>query len=77
MERIAVIDHETHTLFVEDVDEKLLSEKYNGEEEAYIKDNYYTLGRGNFSWDYISDAQYIPDNEKGEVYDIDFKQLTD
>lgn len=73
MERIAIIDHEAHTLFVEDVDEEILKEKYNGEEEAYIKDNYCI--HDNFSWDYITSAQYIPECEETEVYDIDFEQI--
>lgn len=75
MERLAIIDHDCHTLFVEDVDEELLAEKYNGEEEAYIKDNYCISD--NFSWDYITSAQYIPDCVDTEVYEIDFKNIKD
>ena len=72
MTRLAIIDHETHNLFIEDVSDEALA-KYNGEEEAYIKDNYCI--HDNFSWEYITSAQYIPDCEDTEVYDIDFKEI--
>lgn len=70
MERIAIISHDSHTLFIEDVDETLLQEKYNGEEEAYIKDNYCISD--NFSWDYITSTQYIPKEKETEVHVIEF-----
>lgn len=54
MTRLAIIDHESHHLFIEDVSDEALA-KYNGEEEAYIKDNYCI--HDNFSWDYITQAQ--------------------
>lgn len=74
MTRLAIIDHETHNLFIEDVSEEALA-KYNGDEEAYIKDNYFI--HDNFSWDYITLAQYIPDCDETEVYDIDFSSIKD
>ena len=74
MERLAIIDHEKHYLFIEDVSDEALA-KYNGEEEAYIKDNYCISD--NFSWAYINSAQYIPDCEETEVYDIDFENIKD
>ena len=58
MERIAIIDHETHTLFIEDIDEDILEKKYGGEEEAYIKDTYDLSD--NWSWEYIVHTEYIP-----------------
>lgn len=70
MIRIAILVHSSHKLFVEDVDEKVL-EKYNGDEQAYIDDNY-TFDDGNYSWDYITDASYIgPVN--GDPYDLNEK----
>ena len=36
MTRLAIIDHATHTLFIEDVSEEDLA-RYGGEEEAYIR----------------------------------------
>lgn len=75
MTRLAIIDHASHTLFVEDVNETLLEQKYNGEEEAYIKDNY-NIG-DSFSWEYIVSTQYIPDATDGAVYDVDFTDIAD
>lgn len=73
MIRIAIIAHDSHTLYIEDVNEELLEKKYNGEEEAYIKDNYCISD--NFSWDYIIKSQYIPECEETEVYNVDFSAL--
>lgn len=75
MTRLAILDHASHTLFVEDVNETLLEQKYNGEEEAYIKDNYDISNF--FSWDYIVSTQYIPDATDGDVYDVDFTDIAD
>jgi hypothetical protein len=72
MERIAIIDHDTHTLFVEDIDEDILNTKYDGEEEAYIKDNYPDIGE-HFSWDYIVDTCYTPID--GDSIDVEFEDL--
>ena len=50
MARIAIIDHVTHDLWVEDIkDDVLKAEPYNGSEQAYIEDNYTFEGDG--SWD--------------------------
>ena len=75
MERIVIIDHDAHILFVEDIDEKMLEKKYNGEEEKYIKDNYEISD--NFSWDFIVSAQYIPTENDDKFYEIDFSSLVD
>lgn len=72
MTRLAIIDHESHNLFIEDVSDEALA-KYNGEEEAYIEDTY-ELGK-HWSWDYITSAQYIPDCEETEAYDINFDDI--
>ena len=71
MERIAIIDHETHQLYVVDISDEAL-EKYNGEEEDYIKDNY-TLS-DNWSWDYVVSSGYIPDDNSGPI-EIDFNEF--
>ena len=75
MERIAIIDHERHKLFVEDIsDEVLESPDWNGE-EAWILNNYDVE---NFSWDYITDAQYYPENNPyGYPFEIDFEDIAD
>ena len=62
MKRLVIIDHAAHTLFIEDVTDEQLA-KYNGEEEAYIKDNY--TFEGDWSWEYVTDIEYIPaDDDK-------------
>jgi hypothetical protein len=70
--RIAIIDHATHELMVEDVNETEL-EKYGGDEQAYIDDNY--TFEGDYSWDWITDAQYF--NEDGDIIEIDFDEIGD
>lgn len=70
MERIAIIDHAHHRLFIEDIDEKLLEEKYNCEEEAYIKDMYGDFD-GEWSWDYITHTEYYPLDCNDDCVDLD------
>ena len=60
MARLAIIDHAAHTLFIEDVTDEQLA-KYNGEEEAYIKDNY--TFEGDWTWEYVTDIEYIPSDD--------------
>lgn len=70
-ERLAIIDHETHTLWVEDVPEEILEGKYNGEEEAYIRDNYsFATDEGAWSWEWITDSYFVPDNCDGDCMDL-------
>lgn len=60
MERLAILDHESHTLHVEDVSDEMLA-KYDGEEEDYIEDHY---ALEDYSWDYIAATVYTaPDGE--------------
>ena len=54
--RIAIIDHDTHTLFVEDINDEILQGQYGGEAQKYI-DHYYNVT--NYSWDYIVDTEYF------------------
>ena len=72
MRRLAIIDHDTHTLYVDDVDEKELEENYKGDEQAYIEDNYALLN--NYSWDWITDAIYYKKMYETGI-DIDFDKL--
>lgn len=69
MVRLAIIDHEAHQLFVETVSDEDI-EKYGGEEE-YIRDNY--TFNGEWSWDYIVDAQYIGLGQSDPM-EIDFDE---
>jgi len=72
MRRLAIIDHDTHTLYVDDVDEKELEENYKGDEQAYIEDNYVLLN--NYSWDWVTDAIYYKKMYEIGI-DIDFDKL--
>ena len=72
MERIVIIDHENHCVFIEEIDEEFLELRYGGEEEKYILDNY-DLGHP-WSWEYITEATYIP--KDGDPIDI-IDEMTD
>ena len=74
MRRIAIIDHAAHELMVEDVNEEVLESNYGGDEEAYIKDNY--TFEGDFSWDWITDAEYFPIDDKDPI-EINFEDIAD
>ena len=56
MTRIAIIDHDEHWLYVEDIPEDILEKKYGGDEQKYIDDNY---DIENYSWDYITDCLFF------------------
>lgn len=71
--KIAVIDHDSHTLYIEDINDDILQGQYGGEEQLYIDDNYSTE---NYSWDYIVDVQYFSEDDKTPV-EINFKELCD
>jgi len=71
MKRIAVIDRETHTLFVEDIDESILNEDYNGNVEDYIKDNYNLSD--NWVWEHIVRTEYVPID--GDPIAVNFRDL--
>lgn len=72
MTRVAIIDHESHRLIVEDIDDEVLNASYNGDEEAYIKDMY--TFDGEWSWDYIVEAEYYP-MDYDDPIEIDFDSL--
>ena len=69
MRRIAVLDHNTHTLYVEDINEEVLEGQYGGDEEMYIEDNYST---DFYSWEWITGTEYIPEFDKDPV-EINFE----
>lgn len=72
MRRLAIINHDDHTLFVESVSEDELDGKYGGDEQEYINANYPLLE--NYSWDWITDAEYIGVGQSMPV-EIDFDEL--
>ena len=69
MRRIAIIDHASHELMIEDVNEQELENQYGGDEQKYIDDNY--TFEGDYSWDWITDTQYFPEGESNPV-DVEF-----
>ena len=70
MARIAIIDHSAHELYVEDINDGVLNaEPYNGDEQAYIDDNY--TFEGDYSWDYIVGSSY--EGENNGPYDLSEK----
>lgn len=71
--RIVVIDHESHTLYVEDINDDILQGQYGGDVQLYIDDSY---SAESYSWDYIVDTQYIPEYDKTPV-EINFEELCD
>ena len=72
MRRIAIIDHSSHELMIEDINEEVLESQYNGDEQAYIDENY--TFEGNYSWDWITDAQYFPEGQS-EPVEVEFTEL--
>lgn len=70
-ERIAIIDHNYHRLYVQDIDMDVINEKYGGNEEDYIKDAYDLSD--NWSWDYIVCAEYFPLDS--DFIEINFEEL--
>ena len=62
MRRIVIIDHDNHSLVIDDVDEEVLENEYDGDEQAYIDANYW-LGE-NYSWDWITEqTRYVNGEE--------------
>lgn len=70
MTRVAIIDHDSHSLYVEDIDEDVLNSKYGGSEQKYIEDNY---DLREYSWDYIVDSTYFP--KQFDPIDINYDKL--
>jgi hypothetical protein len=71
MRRIAIIDHSTHTLMVEDINGEILEGQYGGDEQKYIDDNY--TFEGEYSWNWITDTKYFPEGYSTPI-EIDFKE---
>lgn len=69
METLAILDHYHHILIIDEVSDETL-EKYNGEEEDYINDNYEF--EGDWSWDWIVGISNY--SEDGENVKIKLKQ---
>jgi hypothetical protein len=74
MRRVVIIDHNSHTLFVEDINEEVLKGQYNNDIEMYVHGSYYPTD--DLSWGQINDAQYIPEFEKDPI-EINFEDIRD
>lgn len=74
MKRIAILDHDSHCLFVEDVSNDTLKNHYNDDMKAYIEDSY--TFNGAYSWEYINDAEYLREEDKMPI-EIDFDEIGD
>lgn len=61
---IAIISHSAHELIIDVVDVEELENKYDGDEQAYIDDNY--LIDGDYTWDWITDITKYT-NSKGDT----------
>lgn len=72
-ERIVILDHESHSVFIEDIDMDMIDSLYDGEEERYILSKY-KLGEY-WTWDYITSIQYIDD--KNQPHEIDIDEIID
>ena len=72
MRRIAIIDHNEHDLIIEDINEEVLEKEYGGDEQKYIDDHY---DIENYSWDWITDSYYRPDDNDGYLIEVDFSKL--
>ena len=64
--RIVIIDHDRHEVYFEDITHEQLAE-YNGDEQAYINDNY---NLENYSWDYINYITYFADDDDKTPYEV-------
>lgn len=52
---IAILDHFNHQLFIEFADEQIIQDKFNGNEEDYIRDKYGFGDDDIFSWEYLTE----------------------
>lgn len=65
---LAIIDHMENQLFIEKVDEDVIIEKYNGNEEDYIKDQYGYDDKSFFSWDYLTKPIEVFNTDKLTIH---------
>ena len=70
MVRLAILNHETHQLFIEDVPQETID--YYGGEEEYIREMY--TFEGEWSWDFIVDCVYY-DTENEDGISVEFTDL--
>lgn len=71
MKRLAIIDHKTHALYIEDVNDEILEGQYGGDEQLYIEDNY---NLNEYTWDWITETQYYSEFYQLEPIEINFEK---
>lgn len=72
MKRIAIIDHNEHDLIIEDINEEVLEKQYGGDGQKYIEDHY---DIENYSWNWIIDSYYLPNDDDGDFITVEFSKL--
>ena len=72
MRIIAIIDHNEHDLIIEDINEEVLEKEYGGDEQKYIDDHY---DIENYSWNWIIDSYYLPNDDNGDFITVEFSKL--
>lgn len=68
--KIAIIDHNDHRVFIEDIDDEILEGQYGGDEQLFIDENY---DLEDYSWDWITDVVYLPDAAR-DPNEIDYEK---
>lgn len=72
MRRLAILDHDNHALYIEDINEEILEGQYGGDEELYIEDNY---DLKEYAWDWITETQYFSEFHQLEPIEINFEEI--
>ena len=59
-------------MIIEDINEEVLEKEYGGDEQKYIDDNY---DIENYSWNWIIDSYYLPNDDNGDFITVEFSKL--
>lgn len=62
--RIAIIDHSTNSLYVDNLTDEIL-EKFDNDIDTYILETYCKRRKFKYSWTYIYSAEYFSINNRG------------
>ena len=72
MRRLAILDHDNHALYIEDINEEILEGQYGGDEELYIEDNH---NLKEYAWNWIVETQYFSEFNQLEPIEINFEEI--
>lgn len=64
---LAIIDHTNHQLFIENVSDDEIQNKFNGEAEDYIRDKYGFIDNDTFSWEYLTRRTEVFGSKYGKI----------